>query len=644
MCGIAGVVPASELDPDLVARFLDVMRFRGPDDHGVLVARGATVEVGRDVPTRPLPANGAVLVHRRLSILDLTEAGWQPMSSPDRRFWIVFNGEIYNYVELREELGKAGHKFHTGSDTEVLLAAWSEWGPQALSKFVGMFAFALLDVEERKLFLARDFFGIKPLYYTEAGGGVAFASTPNALLTVPGVTRRVNPARLHLYLVTGITDCGDETMFADIRQLPAAHYMVVDLDAPKAERPVEYWRLDLAQETSLSKQAAATRLRELFLENVRLHLRSDVPVGTALSGGIDSSAIVMGMRRLDPSARIHTFSQITDDPVVGEEKWVDIVTHAADSTMHKVTPTADELVADLDALVRAQGEPFGSTSIYAQYRVFALAGAAGIKVMLDGQGADEVLAGYQYYLAARMASLVRSGRVLAAYRFYREASKRPRVDAAWLRVAMFDFLVPPRLQPALRRLIGRGMLPSWLNEDWFVSRGAIEGTPGTFGYTADRRVLRRALAKTLVETSLPMLLRYEDRNSMAFSIESRVPFLTPELVQFVFTLPEEHIVGPDGTTKAVFRDACRGLVPDPILDRKDKIGFETPERQWLQTLRPWVEGLLRSADAKRIPALRMEEVEKEWREVIEGRKPFSSQVWRWINLIAWSREFRVTYD
>jgi asparagine synthase (glutamine-hydrolysing) len=641
MCGIAGMVWAEPAVPRACAA--DVLRLlahRGPDDHGWLLLTPQGVHRGRGDPGNVCAE--AALLHRRLSILDLSDAGWQPMSTPDGRYHIVYNGEIYNYVELRRQLEGLGHVFRSRSDTEVLLAAYARWSRQALGRLLGMFAFAVLDSRARTLFLARDFFGIKPLYYTQLPGGFAFASEIKALLDLPGLKRAVNPHRLYDYLRFGLTDHGSQTLFAAVRQLPAAHCLEVALDRPGEARPVRYWQVDLNDRLDLSLDEASRRLRELFVENVRLHLRSDVPVGAALSGGIDSSAIVTAMRHLEPRLDLHAFSYVADDAAVSEERWIDTAAAAARAVVHKVQPAAADMVADLDRLVYQQDEPFGSTSIYAQDRVFRLAREAGVTVMLDGQGADELLGGYRPYLAARLASLLRQGRLGRAYGFVRRAARLPG-SGGWKRLLAHagSLALPPCLKGWALRLAGRGRLPAWLNGTWLASHG-VRARPRRAAPAA-AEVLRQELRQSVVETSLPMLLRYEDRNSMAHSIESRVPFLTVPLVDFVLRLPEEHLIGRDGTSKNVFRLAMRGLVPDAVLDRKDKIGFATPEQRWLGVLGPWVDKTLRSDAAHQIPALHAAEMRREWQEIQEGRQPFDFRVWRWVNLIRWAERFAVTF-
>ncbi|MBW3581653.1 MAG: asparagine synthase (glutamine-hydrolyzing) [Euryarchaeota archaeon] len=641
MCGIAGLIPRVHQSREAVLTMAKSLEHRGPDDHGI-----TTFPAGGPVDGLPDDAfiTAPVFIHQRLSILDLSPAGRQPMASPDGRHHIVFNGEIYNFIELRAELEGLGHTFHSDSDTEVLLAAYVQWGEKALGRLVGMFAFVILDREERSLFFARDPFGIKPLFYAHGPEGLAFASEIATLLDLSWVPRSADIERVHHYLTTaagGPTD-GTETLFSHVRQVPPAHWMRLDLDDPRPTPPVCYWQVDPRNRTDVPYDEAVRTVREMFLKNVRLHLRSDVPVGAALSGGIDSSAIVMAMRHLGgPEQRIHTFSYIADDPKLSEESWIDLVTKEAGATPHKVRPDVLTFLEDLPRLIRKQGEPFGSTSIYAQYCVFRAANEAGIKVTLDGQGADEVLAGYRYYYPARLASLVSSGRIFAAARLYRRMARMPGVDPKALAVETMERFIPRKMARTLVRLglAGRHLRPDWIDTEWFKKRGA---RPELDRKTA-RRALARDLARTATKTSLPILLRYADRNSMAFSVESRVPFLTPGFVSYLLSLPESYHIGPDGTTKRVFRDAMRGLVPDAVLDRKDKIGFATTEKEWIQALEIYLGDLLDSDAAKRVPFLRRDIMKRQWDEIKSGKRPYTWAVWRWINLVQWTIEFDVSY-
>jgi asparagine synthase (glutamine-hydrolysing) len=335
-------------------------------------------------------------------------------------------------------------------------------------------------------------------------------------------------------------------MLADIKHLPSGHWLEISLDRPNRCTPSRYHDIDLTQTLDISYDEAASTVKELFFDNIKLHLRSDVPVGTALSGGIDSSAIVMAVRHLQPAGELHCFSYVTEDPEISEEKWVNMVGSAANASLHKTRPSPEELVSDLDQLIRVQDEPFGSTSIYAQYRVMRLAKENGIKVMLDGQGGDEILAGYTPYLASRLASLLRQGRLAEAGHFWNKVYLASRLASLlrqgriaeaghfWNRVRRLpgttgkdllyrtgDVFLPQSLKGLARQLVGKYHLPSWVDTSWFKTRG-VDGL--FIKQSKGRNLLRTHLYQTLLETNLPFLLRYEDRNSMAYSVESRVPF------------------------------------------------------------------------------------------------------------------------
>ena len=646
MCGIAGIVVTTDLaeSAGLLARMSQRIGHRGPDDVGYLQwAPGRDVVSGRE----PQPASACTvgLAHRRLAVLDLSEAARQPMSTGDGRFHLVFNGEIYNFVELRQQLEDAGAGFRSRGDTEVLLAAFARWGPDSLRRLVGMFALAVLDVQKRTLFLARDFFGIKPLYYTRWRHGFAFASEIKALLELPGVGRRANPARLYDYIRFGLTDHGDQTMIDGIRQLPPAGFLEIPLDAPGDPQVDCYWNPDQVGRADLSLDEAAARLRELWFDNVRLHMRSDVPVGAALSGGIDSSAIVVAMRHLmGRKLELHTFHYAAGAGDIDEESYAELAARTAGATAHAVRAGAGDLIDSLDELIDSQDEPFGSTSIFAQRCVFAAAARRGIKVMLDGQGADEILGGYRYFTASRAATLLRRGSWLEAWRLLARARELPPSgQAPPLPLHAAGLLLPKSLHAAAMKAIGQDLMPEWLDAEWFARHDVALRPPRQ----ADGpEYLREQLWLATRQTSLPELLRYEDRNSMAFSIESRVPFLTPELVEFVLSLPEQYIVGPDGTSKRVFRAAMRGLVPDEILDRKDKIGFATPERAWLAELRHWVTDVLACDAAAEIPAINLAAMRRRWKSYLESNRAGESdfRFWRWVNLIRWVEMRMITFD
>lgn len=630
MCGIAGLLmPASKpVAREHLGGFDRALAHRGPDDRGFLGWSPGK----RIVPSRDLAqaAGGRVgFVHRRLSVLDLSETGWQPMVTGDGATAIIFNGEVYNFLELREELEALGHQFRGRSDAEVVLAAWREWGEDALCRFTGMFAFAVLDSARRRLVLARDPFGIKPLYWVRWREGFAFASEIPALLDLPGMDRTVDPQGLYDYLRFGLTDRGERTMLAGVRRLPAGHWMEVPLDGPIGT-PRPYWTLR-PETVDIGFDEAATELRRLFLDSVSLHLRSDVPLAFALSGGIDSSAILAAARAVGDTGDIQAFSFISEDADQSEEQWADLMGRAVDVRVHKIKPSAADLGREVDRLIALQGEPFATTGMFAQERVFALIRRHGIKVSLDGQGADELLGGYPTYRAARLADLVARGDK-AALGLVRAGGWGTILRAGGL-------LLPSALARLGRRLVGEDEVPSWLTAGWFHERGVATAAPPL---PHRRTRLHDRLEQTVTDLSLPALLRFADRNSMAHSVESRVPFLTPQLAEFILSLPAGHLVANDGTTKSVFRRAMRGLVPDAVLDRRDKIGFAVPERRWLDGLRPWAADVL-TRGVQTLPMLRGDVVLAQWRAAPARSGNWDSRYWRWINLSRWMEQRQITF-
>lgn len=625
MCGLAGGwwKEAGQLDAHL-AKALGKIRCRGPDDSGYELYPAADSVVA--------------LGHTRLSILDLSSAGHQPMLSADKRFSIVFNGEIYNYRELRVELQGLGYSFVSDSDTEVLLAAWMQWGRACLVRLTGMFAFVVLDRQLSTLTCVRDAFGIKPFFYAAEGGEFFFASEMPALKDLLPGKPTLDWQRAYDYLVHGDYDSGSRTFFDGISHLLPGHLLIVDLQARQVGTPVRWWTPSIVERSDLSFASATELVREQFLQNIRLHLRSDVALGAALSGGIDSSAVVCAMRYVEPDLPIHTFSYIAAGSEMSEEVWVDRINAYVGALPHKVSVSPAELARDLDSMILAQGEPFGSTSIYAQYRVFQLAREAGVTVTLDGQGADEMLAGYNGYPGQRLRSLIEKGRLVEACSFLNEWSKWPGRNRIGGAKRLAAEITEGWLYALLRKINGSDALPSWLNGKPLVERGVISHFPRLRSpqSEAGRRVVAE-LGLSLTQRGLPALLRHGDRNSMRFSVESRVPFLTLDMVDLLLSLPESYLISPKGETKHVFRAAMRGIVPDDVLDRRDKIGFATPEQVWLismsDTVRAWLKEDLG------LPFFNQAQVLREFELIIAGKKAFSWQLWRWINFCRWYIHF-----
>lgn len=563
------------------------------------------------------------------------------MLSGDGRFEVVFNGEIYNYRELRTELQAGGYVFRSDSDTEVLLNAWARWGETALRKFSGMFAFAIYDRDRQTIVCARDAFGIKPFFYSMEGGGLLFASTLQAVGDLRGGQREANWQRGYDFLVHGDYDSNGDTFLRGVNQLQPGHLLEIELSGQKQPRITRWWPPEVREDRTLSFQDAAALVRDEFLSNVRLHLRSDVSIGAALSGGIDSSAVVCAMRQVEPDLPINTFSYIAAGTPLCEESWVDLINTKVGAVSHKVSASSDALLADLDDMVLAQGEPFGSTSIYAQYQVFRLAREHGVTVTLDGQGADELIAGYSGYPGYRLLSLIETGDWFAAGRFVRAWSRWPGRDAVRAGMELGRIVLPDSIYSHARHALGRNFTPPWLKPGLLAEAGVDfrEERPSRNASWRGRRVNEQLLT-SLMFRGLPALLRHADRNSMRFSVESRVPFLTPALAELLLSLPERYLISDAGETKSVFRAAMRGIVPDAVLDRKDKIGFATPEKQWLlaiaSTLREYI-----VADAGRIPFIDEKRLLTAFDAMVGGKAPFSWQLWRWVNYVRWFKLNRV---
>jgi asparagine synthase (glutamine-hydrolysing) len=543
MCGIAGIVGAGAPAPALLEAMARTMVHRGPDGQG-------TWHDGL-----------AGLAFRRLAIIDLDERSNQPMHL--ERWHLVFNGEIYNYLELREELRGLGHTFTTEGDAEVLLHCWAQWREDALTRLNGMFALAVWDDAERRLTLATDRFAEKPLFFNCSAERLVFGSEVRALRAADQAIGIADEDAAVRFASFGTIPALPRTFFSDVQRLPGAHVAHWQGNSLTMRR---YWNpapVSVPSDPAL----AAQRLRDLLSDSVRLRLRSDVAVGTSLSGGIDSSAVVALSSQLAGEHRRHAFTAAF--PGFPRDEWryaEEVAASAGVLEHHAVTPQMGELFADLPALVHDQEEPFVSLSIYAQWRVMRAAREAGVTVLLDGQGADELLGGYDGSGGWALRSQ-------GPWRALRGALGDPRV-AGEVAVAYGADHAPRSI--VRRRRLRRASPYVPRERAWALSADAQPPADWESGDSP----LRRELLLQSFRTSLPQLCRYADRDSMAHSVEVRLPFLDPHVAEFALSIPPG--VGFRGhVTKRVLRDAVRGLVPDVVLDRTDKVGYETPEAQWL---------------------------------------------------------------
>lgn len=572
------------------------------------------------------------LGHRRLAIIDLSPAGRQPKSNEDESIWIVFNGEIYNFQDIRVELEKIGHQFSSNTDTEVIIHAYEEWGFCCVERFNGMWAFALYDKNKGILFFSRDRFGVKPLYLCQDEKGLIFSSEIKGILQ-HSIKRVPNEKAIYDFLVLGFVDHMHQTFFQGIDRLMPGENMIYDLSRGTMNKFKWY---DLAGRLSdtgkITEEEAAKRIRELFEDSVRYRLISDVPVGSCLSGGIDSSSIVHAMRKDRQASEIKTFSMVFPGKKLDESSFINEVVAAAKVEAHRVSPSTEDLLEDIYDLIQTQEEPFGSLSIYGQYKVMQLANRNGMKVLLDGQGSDEIFAGYfiyyKYYLFESLLHL----RIEEAI----ETAKR-----------MKNKLQDVVLFPAMTLLSTLGLSQGILRNLWLSRMKHLKGFDKIIlaNPLTDRGFdLNRALYSDLTRYSIPQLLRYEDKNSMRWSIESRVPFLDYRLVELALSLPSGCKIRK-GTTKYILRKAMKGLVSDRILERKDKIGFAAPDEDWLMS-QDFIKTAREIFASGKFCSRRywnadivMQMLEEHLGFGCKRRKNHSEMLWRIINVELWMRIF-----
>lgn len=668
MCGIAGLIryPKGKLNPDMIRLMTNSIKHRGPDDEGFLLfSRELNTAIpfgGNDTPPdvyqsglsyAPAAAHenlvqkfsshqiSVLLGHRRLSIIDLSPSGHQPMQLQKQAVWITYNGEIFNFIEIRRELEAAGYSFHSESDTEVILTAYQHWGSACLHKFNGMFAFIIIDLNRNQLFAARDRFGVKPLYFWESPEGfLAFASEIKQFTFLPGWHSKAHISGAFNYLSAGITDSSTTTMFDGVFQLRGGEYIECGLDLSKMPTPKAWYQLKKTPSV-ISFKEATEQFQALFKDAIRLRMRADVDIGSCLSGGLDSSAIVcMANLLLNGTGNINrqkTFSACSHIARFDERHYMDEVIKHTGVFGHFVIPSVDVLLDMTKKIVWHQDQPFGSTSIFAQYLVFDMAKKANVKVMLDGQGSDENLAGYTPFWAAHLAQLFKE---LRWWSLIKETYLLNTISPS---MALFPKSIVKHFIPKrIKNYIQTNPLTSsdrWINFHQFPN-----DKPSSFLMTQHSEIghlVDQLSYDQITRTSLPALLRYEDRNSMANSIEARTPFLDYRLVEFIFNLPAHYKISK-GYTKRVMREALKGILPENVRTRTDKLGFATAEEVWMCEEKPEIfkkavaEAVEKSQGLINDHALTIAE------KMLSQQIPFNWILWRIINFGHWIETFNVT--
>lgn len=640
MCGIAGIITTDNttLEPKDLELMSDLIRHRGPDGNGFLWWATSDMQplFTTKVDEASLRSDWRLgLAHRRLAIIDVSQSSNQPMLSSCHRFAIIFNGEIYNYIELRKELERLGYHFRSSGDTEVLLSALIEWGETVIPRLVGMFAFAFVDFSERRLLLARDHFGIKPLYYVSESGRFMFASEIKALVPLLNQKPQALPAEVFRFLRYGITDYGSDTLIRQIKRIPPAHWVNLSLDSPAEFLEYTcYWSPSTAAEAQLPEKAQ-TDFAEAFLHSVNIHLRSDVPIAAALSGGLDSSSVVAAMRQLlGSSARIHSFTYIPEEGAPNEKVWADIVSKESSTIAHYCKQSPSALPALLSKIAYILDEPYTSASMLAQHTVFQNMRNEGIKVSLDGQGADEYLAGYPAFVSGRFIELLSQLHLGAAVKLITSITQGKLIATIQIIVRSLFMLLPGKIRLILYRIGLYNACPSWLHKDYFAKDLPALLTPTQLHW---HDAFKGQLREALTQTSLPMLLRYADRNSMHFSIESRLPFLDYRLVDYALSLPSDMLMSDQATTKIILRKGLKNLTATEILKRCDKVGFQTAQSEMLTNRLDFFEQVIRSNST--LHCLNIENLISGFR----NHKIEKDIFWRCISLSLWARCFDVEF-
>ena len=608
MCGINGIINFNNqpVQESLIRQMMKIQKHRGPDDEGVFIE------------------NNVGLGFVRLSILDLTSAGHQPMLGANGRYIIVFNGEIFNYIELRNELKHFGYSFITNSDTEVLLAAYQHWGEDCLARFNGMWAFIIYDRKTNIIFGSRDRYGIKPFYYLHTKEFFAFASEISPLLSLlPGKPTPDNQS-IYDYLVFNRTDHREKTFFSEIKKLHHGHIITIE----ESEVKIRKWYNLRERVIEATPFKDAAEYLELFHDAVKLRLLSDVPIGVCFSGGLDSSAIVSSILNEHKQENLNTFSAVYGEGIKGDESSFMTQYSSIIPNMHYTYPDKDSLYSDLGKFVKAHGEPIPTTGPYAQFKVMELA-QQHATVTLDGQGADEELAGYHYFFGFYFKELLKNlkwAHLINEMYYYTKTHK-----SLYAFKTLLFLLLPVTLRTSVRETE-----KGYLHRDYkntYSKGNTISGQ--LYGSGS----LKEALLDHF-EYKLEHLLKWEDRNSMFFSIEARVPFLDYRLVEKTLSLNSDQFI-KKGMTKHILREAVKGIVPESIRNRKDKTGFVTPESDWFREdpFKSLVMEVLQSESFRNRKIVDPAKALRLYRAHLRGSKNISKEIWKWIHLEMWFREY-----
>jgi len=635
MCGlVASISPDEDLLPSDIYRMLQLANHRGPDGFNIQVISSAQPV---DLQTTENSVGWAVLGHVRLAVIDTSGDSSQPMFSKCRRYSLIFNGEIYNYLELRKELTKLGVTFRSTGDTEVLLQALMFWGVQALPRLRGMFAFVFVDQHERIVLAARDRYGIKPLYLWHDGKHLHFASEVKQFTAHPKWKARLERRKALEFLLYGVTDFDQDTHFQHVHHVLPGTYTLTHLRNGLKANSVKWWHPRRDTFTGTYNEAVE-EYRRRFQESLSLHMRSDVEVASCLSGGLDSSAIVGSVSALRERP-LRTFTAVSENAVLDERRFAEAVNDLAGTIGTYTLPTSEKLWADLDRIMWHQDEPFGSTSIFAQWCVFEAIRGEGIKVALDGQGADEQLGGYNSFITTKILEDFQRRRYRTAFKSARSFMMNQRISVRDLGYAAGYRYLPEGVKSRLGQRAGIASQ----NAELWIKKDFVNLTKYCDPFNAsdsESRTVRQLSWDMVDRINLPLLLRFEDRNSMAFGVEARVPFVDHELMEFALTLPEDFLIRGE-LTKSILRDAANSRLPEAVKNRRDKIGFQTNEWQWLRQHRSEIGQLIRR-DMEVARDVFSDDIQQLVDRQLCNTSRQSPVPWRVVSFLRWMRVFDVS--
>jgi asparagine synthase (glutamine-hydrolysing) len=610
MCGICGIIhlKGQPVTREPIEFMMNAMKHRGPDADGVFLS------------------DNIGLGFVRLSILDLSPAGNQPMYSEDGSHVLIFNGEVFNYLELRKELEDIGHHFSTQTDTEVVLAAYREWGADCQEHFTGMWAFAVYNKNDSSVFISRDRFGIKPFYYHLDENAFIFASEIEPLLLVSDALRTPNDAIIFDYLISNRTNHTSQTFFKGIEKLQHGHFIRIRNN--KISGPVRWYNLST---NTAAGYKGPEEFKNDFIRSLRMQLRSDVPIGVCLSGGIDSSSIAASICRNFGRNDIHSFSAVYGKGVTGDEStYIDELDGYIDN-IHFTHPTLTSFLSDLDLFVSAQQEPVSSTSGYAEFKVMELAGLNNCTVLLNGQGVDEYLAGYHYFVGFLFKQRVHELKWIDAFNVLRGYFQKHR---SFLALKFGAFLVlPPKIKTSL--LVNKN---NFVSKDFFTRHASVASNV-LINKLYGSKTLRESFINHF-EHKFEHHLLWADKSGMKFSLETRFPFLDHLIVEKMLNTATDMIY-KDGITKIILREAMKGVVPEKVRTRMDKVGYSTPEDIWFRDVRfqELFRDIISSSGFRSRAYFNLKKIQTLFEDHTANRRNNSQKIWKILNLELWFRKF-----